>query len=267
MLLYRNTRQRVRELVSEVRRSETGVRIDGEGDIADICRLTCMEQGVPVVTDETAPLLAVRGMKVSLLPPPEHRKNGRGPCFADGEKGMTQRIPPCPSMCWSPAARVTSAPCCAASCCAWAYTLPWSTICSLAASRCWRTWHTRTSTSPKPMCASRVRLRNALRSDWPRPDAVIHLAAIVGFPACQAVGRQVAWRYNVEATERVFERGSGDGRTAHRLRLYLQQLRPLRRRQARHRGIAAQRRSRSMPRPRSPPSASCSGRRLAPAPR
>jgi nucleoside-diphosphate-sugar epimerase len=34
---------------------------------------------------------------------------------------------------------------------------------------------------------------------------MIHLAAIVGFPACQSVGRQVAWRYNVEATERVFE--------------------------------------------------------------
>jgi nucleoside-diphosphate-sugar epimerase len=34
---------------------------------------------------------------------------------------------------------------------------------------------------------------------------VVHLAAIVGFPACQAVGRQVAWRYNVEATERVYE--------------------------------------------------------------
>ncbi len=40
---------------------------------------------------------------------------------------------------------------------------------------------------------------------WPAPDAVVHLAAIVGFPACQAVGRQVAWRYNVEATQRVFE--------------------------------------------------------------
>ncbi len=37
-----------------------------------------------------------------------------------------------------------------------------------------------------------------------RPDKVIHLAAIVGFPACQAVGRQVATRYNVEATKRVF---------------------------------------------------------------
>ena len=35
--------------------------------------------------------------------------------------------------------------------------------------------------------------------------AVIHLAAIVGFPACQAVGQQVAWRYNVEAVQRVFE--------------------------------------------------------------
>jgi len=48
-------------------------------------------------------------------------------------------------------------------------------------------------------------VRNALRSDWPTPWAIIHLAAIVGFPACQAVGRQVSWRYNVEATQRVFE--------------------------------------------------------------
>jgi nucleoside-diphosphate-sugar epimerase len=46
---------------------------------------------------------------------------------------------------------------------------------------------------------------NTGSSDWPRPRAIIHLAAIVGFPACQAIGRQVAWRYNVEATQRVFE--------------------------------------------------------------
>lgn len=41
--------------------------------------------------------------------------------------------------------------------------------------------------------------------------AVIHLAAIVGFPACQAVGHQVAWRYNVEATRRVFEAAERSG--------------------------------------------------------
>jgi nucleoside-diphosphate-sugar epimerase len=48
-------------------------------------------------------------------------------------------------------------------------------------------------------------LKAALKTDWPLPGAVIHLAALAGFPACQAVGEQVAWRYNVEATRRVFE--------------------------------------------------------------
>jgi nucleoside-diphosphate-sugar epimerase len=47
--------------------------------------------------------------------------------------------------------------------------------------------------------------------NWPKPDAVIHLAAIVGFPACQAVGKQVAWKYNVEATKMVFEQASALG--------------------------------------------------------
>jgi nucleoside-diphosphate-sugar epimerase len=36
-------------------------------------------------------------------------------------------------------------------------------------------------------------------------SAVVHLAAIVGFPACQAVGEEVARRYNVLGTERVFD--------------------------------------------------------------
>jgi len=48
-------------------------------------------------------------------------------------------------------------------------------------------------------------VRTALREDWNQPTAIIHLAALAGFPACQAVGRQVAWRYNVEATERVYK--------------------------------------------------------------
>jgi nucleoside-diphosphate-sugar epimerase len=57
------------------------------------------------------------------------------------------------------------------------------------------------------------RLAAALAQDTqsgnPRSDfgfeAVVHLAALVGFPACQAVGKQVAWRYNVESVERMFQ--------------------------------------------------------------
>ena len=48
-------------------------------------------------------------------------------------------------------------------------------------------------------------IKTAPRSDWIKPQVIIHLAAIAGFPACQSVGRQVAWRYNVEFTQHVFE--------------------------------------------------------------
>lgn len=48
-------------------------------------------------------------------------------------------------------------------------------------------------------------IKDSLKQGWQKPDAIVHLAAIVGFPACQAVGRQVAWRYNVDATKLVFE--------------------------------------------------------------
>lgn len=48
-------------------------------------------------------------------------------------------------------------------------------------------------------------IRLALRKDWPKPSAVLHLAALAGFPACQSVGPEIACRYNVEGTQRVFE--------------------------------------------------------------
>ena len=47
-------------------------------------------------------------------------------------------------------------------------------------------------------------MRDAVKRDWQKPNSVVHLAAIVGFPACQAVGKQVSWKYNVEATKNVF---------------------------------------------------------------
>ncbi|NJC95832.1 MAG: NAD(P)-dependent oxidoreductase [Anaerolineales bacterium] len=54
-------------------------------------------------------------------------------------------------------------------------------------------------------------IKDSCRDEWQRPDSIIHLAAIVGFPACQAVGRQVAWKYNVEATKMVFEQAADIG--------------------------------------------------------
>ncbi len=48
-------------------------------------------------------------------------------------------------------------------------------------------------------------IRTAPPKDWTAPFAIVHLAAIAGFPACQAVGRQVAWRYNVESTQHVYD--------------------------------------------------------------
>src|SRR5574341_1394215 len=44
--LYRRTRQRVKEHLDTVRAAGmTRVQILGDGDVADICRLTCLEQG------------------------------------------------------------------------------------------------------------------------------------------------------------------------------------------------------------------------------
>ncbi|CAG0981301.1 UDP-glucose 4-epimerase [Anaerolineales bacterium] len=54
-------------------------------------------------------------------------------------------------------------------------------------------------------------VRDAIKRGWQKPDAVVHLAGIVGFPACQAVGRQVAWKYNVEATKNVYGQASDLG--------------------------------------------------------
>jgi DNA-binding MarR family transcriptional regulator len=67
LTLYRRTRQRVKERVAEVRRAGfERVRIVGGGDVADICKLTCMEQGIAIVKDEDAPALVVDGYKVKL---------------------------------------------------------------------------------------------------------------------------------------------------------------------------------------------------------
>ena len=72
-LLYRNTRQRVREHLEQIKNAGYDeVSIQGEGDVADICRLSCLEQGVAVTTNSDAPVLEIVGLKVLLHPDGSH---------------------------------------------------------------------------------------------------------------------------------------------------------------------------------------------------
>jgi DNA-binding MarR family transcriptional regulator len=78
-LLYRNIRKRVCELLTEVKHNGYDhVHIDTDSnleepnisnqtnDIADICRLTCLEQGIKISQDPSDPTLLVNGVKVTL---------------------------------------------------------------------------------------------------------------------------------------------------------------------------------------------------------
>jgi DNA-binding MarR family transcriptional regulator len=72
MQLYRKTRRRVQQLLAEARAAGfDGIHIDKYNgdpeDIADICRLTCLEQGMTILKPGIpGPTLGVRGHKVQL---------------------------------------------------------------------------------------------------------------------------------------------------------------------------------------------------------
>jgi len=72
MRLYRKTRKHVQELLDELRAAGyEGVHIETQtenaDDITDICRLTCLEQGIVILNGDSAgPVMRVRGPKVQL---------------------------------------------------------------------------------------------------------------------------------------------------------------------------------------------------------
>lgn len=67
MRLYRKTRQRVLDLLVEIRQAGYHrVQIVGDGDIAEVCRLTCLEQGFSIVDLPDSPRLEVQGTRVIL---------------------------------------------------------------------------------------------------------------------------------------------------------------------------------------------------------
>jgi len=69
MKLYRETRGKSCRLLAEVRGAGYDrVGIEGHGDLVDVCRLTCLEHGMEVVSDGSyrVPVIKVEGMGLEL---------------------------------------------------------------------------------------------------------------------------------------------------------------------------------------------------------
>ncbi|MCB9148557.1 MAG: winged helix-turn-helix transcriptional regulator [Caldilineaceae bacterium] len=74
--LYRRTRVEAKRLLEEVQSAHMdGIVLDGQGEIAEICRLTCLEKNIAIVEKEQAahaPMLVVEGVQLRLVwPDPE----------------------------------------------------------------------------------------------------------------------------------------------------------------------------------------------------
>jgi len=73
--LYRRTRQRVKEQLALVQQAGYhSVRLVGDGDVADVCKLTCIEQDIAISADGSGPVLEVIGFKVILHMEAEHER-------------------------------------------------------------------------------------------------------------------------------------------------------------------------------------------------
>jgi DNA-binding MarR family transcriptional regulator len=70
LALYRRTRREARQRLADVLAAGYNqVRLMGEGEIADICRLTCLELGIAVVEgagESPPPLLRIDGVRLTL---------------------------------------------------------------------------------------------------------------------------------------------------------------------------------------------------------
>lgn len=73
MRLYRESRKQALNALGDARaRGYRSIRIEGDGDIADIVRLTCIEQGFDVVkdgTDHRTGMLVIEGGSIRLEDP------------------------------------------------------------------------------------------------------------------------------------------------------------------------------------------------------
>lgn len=70
--LYRKVRAQALEIIERVRQDGYhAVRLEGEGEVAEVCRLTCLEQGLTLVDNGRAPVIHVRHLTIQLEFPNE----------------------------------------------------------------------------------------------------------------------------------------------------------------------------------------------------
>lgn len=70
--LYRKVRAQALEIIERVRQDGYhAVRLEGEGEVAEVCRLTCLEQGLTLVDNGRAPVIRVRHLTIQLELPNE----------------------------------------------------------------------------------------------------------------------------------------------------------------------------------------------------
>jgi len=64
--LYRLVRERSMDAIEQIEQAGyKGIAIDGDGDVAEICRLTCLEKGIAVTPEKShVPVLHIQGLKV-----------------------------------------------------------------------------------------------------------------------------------------------------------------------------------------------------------
>lgn len=63
--VYRLVRQRMLAALDEIKaEGYDSIRLDAAGDLAEICRLTCLEQGVSIVENGHSPLVYIDGLKI-----------------------------------------------------------------------------------------------------------------------------------------------------------------------------------------------------------
>lgn len=70
--LYRKVRAQALEIIGKVRQEGYhAVRLEGEGEVAEVCRLTCLEQGLTLVDNGHAPVIRVQNLTIQLEIPNE----------------------------------------------------------------------------------------------------------------------------------------------------------------------------------------------------